>query len=134
MSNYVGALKYQAPYRSGSTVTYEPDGSALQGGSNLTDYATFCQDCHSSPMSAYGLSHTPIDWATSAGDKHGKRAANATSGNYIDIDAPFSNTSGGQYVLACTDCHEPHGAPNLMLIRKEVNGAALSGTISTLTP
>lgn len=136
MSDYVSGLRYQAPYRNSSTNAYEPDGSTTQDGSNLTDYATFCQDCHSSSMtgSPYNLSHTPIDWATSAGDKHGKRAANATSGNYIDIDNPYSNTYGGQYVLSCTDCHEPHGAPNVMLIRKEVNRAVLSGTISTITP
>jgi hypothetical protein len=134
MSDYASGLRYQAPYRNGSTSAYEPDGSTTQDGSNLADFVTFCQDCHSSSMtgSPYNLSHTPIDWATSAGDKHGKRAADATSGNYIDIDNPFSNTYGGQYVLSCTDCHEPHGAPNLMLIRKEVNGAVL-GTISTLT-
>ncbi|MEW6570404.1 MAG: hypothetical protein AB1390_04420 [Nitrospirota bacterium] len=131
MSNYATGYRYQAPYRVGGA-TYEPDGSATQNGSNLTDYVTFCQDCHLSSMTAYGLSNTPINWET--GDKHGKTAATATSGNYIDIDTPFSNTYGGQYVLACTDCHEPHGAPNLMLIRKEVNGTALAGTISTLTP
>jgi hypothetical protein len=136
MSNYASGFRYQAPYRNGSTSAYEPDGSTTQDGSNLTDYASFCQDCHSSSMtgSPYNLSRTPIDWATSAGDKHGKRAANATSGNYIDIDNPYSNTYGGQYVLSCTDCHEPHGAPNVMLIRKEVNRAVLSGTISTITP
>ena len=134
MSDYASGLRYQAPYRNGSTSAYEPDGSTTQDGSNLSSFATFCQDCHSSSMtgSPYNLSRTPIDWATSSGDKHGKRAADATSGNYIDIDNPFSNTYGGQYVLSCTDCHEPHGAPNLMLIRKEVNGGALSGTISTI--
>lgn len=124
MSDYASGFRYQAPYRNGSTSAYEPDGSTTQDGSNLTDYATFCQDCHSNSMT--GLSNTPIDWATSAGDKHGKRAADETSGNYIDIDNPYSNTYGGQYVLSCTDCHEPHGAPNLMLIRQEVNGGTLS--------
>ncbi len=126
MSNYVGALKYQAPYRVGGT-TYEPDGSTTQDGSNLIDYATFCQDCHSSSMTSYGLPNTPINWAT--GDKHGKTGAD----NTISVDNPYSNTFVGQYVLACTDCHEPHGAPNVMLIREEVNGGTLS-TISTLTP
>ncbi|MEW6067755.1 MAG: hypothetical protein AB1610_05655 [Nitrospirota bacterium] len=130
MSNYVGALKYQAPYRVGGA-TYEPDGSTYQDGSNLTDYVTFCQDCHVTDMGNvpydYGLDNTPIDWAI--GDKHGKIGADGA----ISVDNPYSNTYLGQYVLACTDCHEPHGAPNLMLIREEVNGGTLS-TISTLTP
>lgn len=137
MSNYT--TKYKAPYRFGSNTTYEPDGSATTNGSNLTDYVTFCQDCHSSSMTAYGLSHTPINWETlggdvsTSGDKHGKNVATTN----ICVDPPYNATSsctavtiGQEKVLSCTDCHEPHGAPNLMLIRKEVNGSILNGTVS----
>lgn len=129
MSNYVGALKYQAPYRSGSTVTYEPDGSALQGGSNLTDYATFCTDCHTStPNSVWSTTLSrylrAIDWNN---EKHGKGLAEGA----ITVDAPYSSTMG--YVLSCTDCHEPHGSYNAFLIRNEVNGGTLGATITTFS-
>lgn len=129
MSDYVGSLTYQAPYRYGSTSTYEPDGSSstTTNGSNLADMNTFCLDCHSSDMSSYGLNNTPIDWSTS-GDKHG--LAGADGG--IDIKAPYSGSNYGAYVLACTDCHEPHGSPNIMLIRQEVNGDYLKDSSGNL--
>ena len=133
MSDYTAY--YQAPYRNGGVANgYEPDGSTTTDGSNLTDYVTFCQDCHAS----YSLPNTPIDWTTtggeSGGDKHGKNIATATSGANINLKEPYLTawtTSG--LVVACTDCHEPHGAPNVMLIRNEVNGAALAAAITTIT-
>jgi len=140
MSDYTNY--YQAPYRVGGAIEpykYEPDGSDTTNGSNLTDYVTFCQDCHSDyNMSAYGLSNTPIDWdsdsgtgdAVTAGDKHGKNAGTT----HVYLNAPYAaawtaNDPNG-IVLACTDCHEPHGAPNLMLIRNEVNGGTLTANIT----
>jgi len=123
MSSYASGYTYQAPYRYGSTTTYEPDGSTTTDGSNLTDFVTFCQDCHSSSMTGppYNLLHTPINWEAT-GDKHGKGAADGT----ISVKNPYSNSSIGWYVLSCLDCHEPHGAPNPFLIRKEVNGGTVS--------
>ncbi len=137
MSDFVGALMYQAPYRYGSTTTFEPDGSTTQDGSNLTDFATFCTDCHNPSNTIYsttlGRNLKPIDWVTtggeSGGDKHGINGA--TVG--IAVDPPFSPSNYGQYVLSCTDCHEPHGSPNRYLIRKEVNGSLLAGTVGSGT-
>ncbi|MFZ5907254.1 MAG: hypothetical protein ACOYVJ_07570 [Nitrospirota bacterium] len=116
---------YQAPYRFGSTTTYEPDGSAFPDGSNLTDYVTFCTDCHTStPNSVWSSTLNrylrAIDWDV---EKHGKGNADGA----ISMDNPYGAVMGK--VLACTDCHEPHGAPNVTLIRKEVNG----GTLSAIT-
>lgn len=134
MSDYTAF--YQAPYRfEGVGNGYEPDGSAITtNGSNLACYATFCQDCHTSTMSDYGLTHTGIDWTTtggeSGGDKHGM---NPATGNVHYLNAPYAGawTASG-LVLSCTDCHEPHGAPNEMLIRGEVNGGQVTiGTIGT---
>ena len=129
MSDYSGY--YQAPYRNGSTTVYEPDGSSTKNGSNLTDYVTFCQDCHSSDMTAapYSLSHTPVDWSTpggdvlTAGDKHGKNVATVD----VTLKAPYASEWGlaNGLVLACTDCHEPHGSSSDMTIRGEVNGATV---------
>jgi len=138
MSDYAGALLYQAPYRYGSTTSYEPDGSSTtQDGSNLTDFVSLCTDCHNTTNTIYSTTLSrnlgPIDWVTtggeSGGDKHGINGA--TVG--IAIDPPFSPLKYGQYVLSCTDCHEPHGSPNPYLIRREVNGSLLAGTVGSGT-
>ncbi len=133
MSDYVGALSYQAPYRYNSTTSFEPDGSTTQDGSNLTDFVSLCTDCHNTTNTIYsttrGRNLGTIDWVTTGGetggDKHGKNYA--TVG--IAIDPPFDPINYGQYVLSCTDCHEPHGSPNAYLIRREVNGGVLAGTV-----
>ena len=127
LSSYAGSKQYQAPYRYGSTSYYEPDGSTTTDGSNLTDMNTFCLSCHSSDMSSYGLSHTPIDWSESSGDKHGLYPADGSA----NLKAPYSDSNTGNYVLACTDCHEPHGSSNIFLIRKEINGSSLTVTSFT---
>jgi hypothetical protein len=126
MSNYTA--NYQAPHRYGSTTAYEPDGSVTTDGSNLTDFVTFCTDCHNTSNTIYsttlGRNLRTIDWNN---EKHGKGNAEGA----ITVDVPYSSTMG--YVLSCTDCHEPHGAPNAFLIRKEVNGGTLGATITTFS-
>ena len=130
MSDYASGYTYQAPYYFNSTTTYEPDGSATTNGSNLTDYVTFCTDCHnpsfdgqvsSQQKSAFTGGWQPIiynpDWGSTS--PHGKIAAGGMGGNR---KAPY-DVGGINYVLSCTDCHEPHGSPNGMLIRREVNGS-----------
>ena len=129
MSDYTS--RYQAPYRYNSTTTYEPDGSTTQDGSNLTDFNTFCTDCHNATNTIYstalGRNLKTINWDN---EKHGKRDANG----YITVDPPYTSGSGSLgYVLACTDCHEPHGSPNAFLIRNEVNGGVLDGTITSFS-
>ena len=130
MSDY--STHYQAPYRYNSTVRYEPDGStSIDDGSNLTDVNTFCSDCHNSSNTIYsttlGRNLKQIDWNS---EKHGRGNADI----YISVDTPYTvgSTQMG-YVLACTDCHEPHGSPNVFLLRKEVNGAVLSADITSPT-
>jgi hypothetical protein len=134
---------YQAPYWYGST-NYEPANNTTYDGSNLPDYNTFCTDCHNATNTIYsttlGRDLKKIDWETTggdsstAGDKHGKNSATTN----ICVDPPYNSTSsctttGLGKVLSCLDCHEPHGAPNTFLIRKEVNKSVLSGTVSTGT-
>ncbi|MBU4179829.1 MAG: cytochrome c3 family protein, partial [Actinobacteria bacterium] len=121
---------YQAPYRYNSTTTYEPDGSTTTSGSNLTDYATFCTDCHNTTYTT--INSTPlvrnlktINWST---EKHGNGVGNAA------LALPYtSGPSGPNYVLSCTDCHEPHGSPNSYLTRKEVNNGVVTITGNTMT-
>lgn len=124
---------YQAPYRYNSTTTYEPDGSTTQDGSNMTDYVTFCTDCHNATNTIYsntlGRNLYMIDWS-SAGDKHGGRAR-GTDGDVYDkgmLKAPYDDASS--YVMSCLDCHEPHGSENAYLLRSEVNGVVISNPIS----
>ena len=109
---------YQAPNaRSG----YEPDASATQDGSNLTDYVTFCTDCHDNSNSIYSNMLERylymIDWNV---EKHGKGRASDRP-EYSDFLSPYQDAQCGSYILACTDCHEPHGAPNIFLTRQRVN-------------
>ena len=110
---------YQAPYRySGGC---EPDGGdcndLINQAKKTPNYVTFCQDCHSKDMSKYGLSHTPIDWEKNV---HGERDS-WSSNDTDERKAPYNATAN--YILSCTDCHEPHGSPNFKyLIRREVNG------------
>ena len=124
---------YQPPNY--ATSNLEPDGvtniKATQA-EKTPDYVTFCTNCHTSTPNTVWSSTLnrwlkPIDWTT---EKHGK--GNADS--YITVDAPYTSGSDSLgYVLSCLDCHEPHGSPNAFLIRKEVNGGALGGSISTFS-
>lgn len=131
MSDYSGLSTYQAPYRFNSTITYEPEGSTTQDGSNLADYVTFCTDCHNTTNIVYsttlGRNLKTIDWNN---EKHGKGNADGS----LCGDAPYpSGASGLGKVLSCTDCHEPHGSPNAFLTRQEVNGAVLAGSIGAFS-
>jgi hypothetical protein len=129
MSDY--SLGYQAPLR--FTANYEPDGSLTQDGSNLTDYVTFCTDCHNNTniinSTDLGRNLNTFDWAV---EKHGQGVADNNIPNVnepvtcSEILAPYQVGLCGNYVLACTDCHEPHGSPNLFLVRKEVNSAVVT--------
>ncbi len=93
---------------------------------SIPDYVTFCLECHSSDFDS--LARDPIDWGP-YGDVHGDSVATGTS--YGDVIAPYSENqilNGFNYVLACTDCHDPHGSPNIFLIKTVVNGQPVSVT------
>jgi hypothetical protein len=157
MSDYAfdhGGL-YHAPYRYGSTANYEPDGSATTDGSNLPDYVTFCSDCHDATNDIYSTSLDrdlkKVGWSQTsrscegypAGDYHGSITrcfgidGNTASGcgcsepdcsNWGYLKEPYYTAVYDNYILCCTDCHEPHGAVNgdnstiPYLLRKTVNG------------
>ncbi len=137
-------LYYQAPYYyySVTPVGYEPNNSTtIYDGSNIPDYVTFCTDCHNSTNIIYSNTLLrdlkTIDWVNTGGeaggDKHGKNVATQDgTGGYVNLDDPYNTVWGSAngLVLSCTDCHEPHGASSVMLIRNEVNGAALTGVIT----
>jgi len=125
MSNYTAG--YQAPYYN-SAATYEPDGSAASDPSKLPDYVTFCTDCHNTTNTIYSTPLTrnlyTINWSS---EMHGGGVA-TNNGALNEIIAPYQDAQLGNYVTACTDCHEPHGSTNNYLIRKEVNNGTVTVT------
>ena len=146
---------YQAPYYYHSTSSYEPGASLVTDGSNVVDWNTFCTRCHNKTNVIYsttlGRNLRNIDWidpisvsttgAETGGDKHGQ--GNATGNITMTLLPPYSTylishgyTSG--ITLSCLDCHEPHGAPNIMLLRRVINGNdtwddTYTGTIINVT-
>ena len=128
---------YQPPYCWNST-NLEPDCSSsdrVTQASKTPDYVTFCTDCHNTsnqlPSQILGSISVPprdsgagvryIDWDN---EKHGKGAAD----DAVCLKNPYT-TDLDNKVVSCLDCHEPHGAPNAVLIRREVNGDLLETTI-----
>ncbi len=113
---------YRDPYRSTVTPTFEPDGnSAQQGGANSVNYVAFCTTCHNDTNAIYSSDLfrqlNVIDWPLV--EKHGQEFAD----DDIQMNGPYSSGNGSLgYVLSCLDCHEPHGAVNVFLIRGKVNG------------
>ncbi|MDY6954439.1 MAG: hypothetical protein SWE60_23285, partial [Thermodesulfobacteriota bacterium] len=119
MSEYTN--KYQAPYYVGD-ITYEPANDSTTSGSNLPNFFNFCMNqCHtaSGVLSTEHGSLTEIDWSTT-GDFHGRD--NNPSDGYGYTVAPYTAGEDHNYVLSCTDCHEPHGSENEWLLRTCVNG------------
>jgi len=108
---------YQAP---NAVSGYEPDGSTIQDGSNLTDYATLCTDCHNNSNTIYSnvLNRNlhKFDWNV---EKHGLGDADDDDEDLTEVKVPYGDST--RHVLACTDCHEPHGTLNNFLIRPYVN-------------
>jgi hypothetical protein len=126
--------QYQSPYYGNTSGTmFEPSGSSFPtNGSDLPDYVTFCLDCH---IQSVGTpARKAIDWTTS-GDKHGGRVSNDVNCSGMweqgSRSAPYDNAVNN-YVLSCTDCHEPHGGRNRhYLIRRFINGQAVAEDTST---
>jgi len=120
---------YWAPKRLGSG--YEPDGSSTQDGSNMANYVSLCYDCHNITNVIWSTrlnrNLKRISWAS--GDFHGGVAKNDGNdgfpGESGDLLEPYKVSGSYQkanYILNCTDCHEPHGSPNEFLLRPTLNG------------
>lgn len=123
-------VDYQAPLRGDSGYEPGPAGSSVTDGSNLVDFVWFCAyQCHRR-NSVPGVER--VNWyhvdegsgGTWEGDPsaHGRLAANG--GAFGVLKAPYSEASRGDYMLSCTDCHEPHGSTNPTLLRITVNGVS----------
>lgn len=113
--------RYQAPYYKGGT-NYEPANNSTYDGRNLPNFVNFCtSQCHTrndvSSSDHPSRNLIQIDW-DSTGDQHGRVHNDSGLGYTI---APYVNIATN-YVLSCTDCHEPHGSTNEWLLRTCVNG------------
>jgi len=130
---------YQSPcYGSNNNIAclYEPAGDGTYDGSNLPDYVTFCLDCHQYQQ------HDPersavvkaIAWGPT-GDRHGGYQSNDCSAYGLNIELGSERlpyVGPYNYVLSCTDCHEPHaGRKRIHLIRRFINGEAVAAGISS---
>ncbi len=129
MSDY--SSSYVAPYSNTTTLKREPDNGIITDGAKTPDYVGFCTDCHNSTNTIWSTTLNRnlkvINWGA---EKHGGLAPEA-GGESIHIGEPYASSGKSNFVLSCLDCHEPHGSPNLTLIRRRVNGGNLSTTIST---
>jgi hypothetical protein len=112
--------RYQAPYYKGGT-NYEPANNSTYDGSNLPNFVNFCtSQCHARNdvySSTLSRNLIQIDWSNT-GDQHGRVHDDSGLGYTV---APYVSTVTN-YVLSCTDCHEPHGSTNEWLLRNCVNG------------
>ena len=134
MSDWTSAYVYQAPYYVGGS-NYEPANNGTPDGSNLPNFVDACaQTCH---RKANVPDVLEVNWKLSSttgwpGDpsRHGKKAAEFVG--FGILEPPYSNgydpglqsDGRGDYVLSCTDCHEPHGSTNPTLLRTTVNGVS----------
>ncbi len=108
---------YQAPYYKGGS-NYEPAGDNTSNGSNLPEIISFCLDCHKHPVPSTERGGAILRVPKLENDQHGLRHEDGANGYTI---APYGNASRN-YILSCTDCHEPHGSENEWLLRTCVNG------------
>ncbi len=128
-----GSFSYEAPF---ATIdTREPAGVGDQDGVNTPNYVTFCSSCHNPDTTLWSTTLNreikKINWGDIGlgQDKHGLFSRDGTDHfrePYAAVAAIKSNM-----VLSCLDCHEAHGSPNIMLVRRRMNGENLEGVISS---
>jgi cytochrome c1 len=127
------STSYMAPYYGSGPWDpedgpFEPANDTFSDGSNLPNFATFCWDCHRYNViysTDQGRSLRPVNWTTSDTEPghrnvHGLYTFSPRHNGVGSLKPPYNDTTN--YVLSCTDCHEPHGSPNEYLLRTSVNG------------
>lgn len=130
MSSFLG---YEAPYA--FTISREPAGVGDSAGAKTPDYVGFCTSCHDQDNFIWSTTLNrevkKINWGnTGLGpSKHGdlsREGNNSFREPYATAAAIKTN-----FVLSCLDCHEPHGAINIMLLRRRANGENLEGILTS---
>jgi len=114
MADYIGGRIYQPPFQANGA-SYERDAYSQP------DYNTLCLECHGREGGLASEQHgtvVKIEWGSAV--SHGR--GSPVYLNNGPIRAPYEHSKVGNYILCCTDCHEPHGSRNEWLLRTEVNG------------
>ncbi|MBW1744711.1 MAG: hypothetical protein JRJ47_14990 [Deltaproteobacteria bacterium] len=128
MADYASGLSgvYQPPQKVGGGFEWIDDNQA-------PDYNTLCMDCHSGPITDNFTYRWDRDLVSLAwfeqnssttgwhGNRHGAEDRK-TTGDRGTLKSPYNDDENTNYILMCTDCHEPHGSKNYMLLRTCVNG------------
>lgn len=129
MSAFLG---YEAPYA--FATSREPAGLGDQDGAKTPDYVGFCTSCHNQDNVIWSTTLNreikKINWGNSGlgTTKHGdltREGNNSFREPYLTAAALKSN-----FVLSCLDCHESHGASNIMLLRSRANGENLEAAVT----
>jgi hypothetical protein len=137
MAYYVDSLQvinavYQPPYR----YPYTDGNHEWANAGQAPDYVSLCLECHELTLNnnyslvystRYGDYLGGPEWYRESGtvDVHGAEEENQWSN--IGTRKPPYDGSEPNYILMCTDCHEPHGSQNRSLLRSFVNGRDKSG-------
>ncbi|MBI5444182.1 MAG: hypothetical protein HY900_23595 [Deltaproteobacteria bacterium] len=129
MSSYAS---YEAPYAFGTG--REPGGVGDPDGTKTPDYVGFCTVCHNTANTIWSTTLNrnlkKVNWAATGEqrDKHGSLARDGSS----YFREPYNTAAAVKvnFVLSCLDCHEAHGAPNIMLLRRRMNAEDLDGPVT----
>lgn len=128
MSSY---LNYEAPFA--FVAGREPAGIGDQNGTNTPNYVGFCTSCHNPDNTIWSTTLDreikKVDWGDIGmlGDKHGAQPRDGVD----QLREPYATSAAtkSNFVLSCLDCHESHGSPNTMMLRRRINGEELEGIV-----
>jgi hypothetical protein len=131
MSNYTS---YEAPLAFADI--REPAGIGEADGGNTPDYVSFCTSCHKPDNTLLSTTLNrevkKINWETLGPqlDKHGAQLRDGAD----FFREPYAGAAAlkSNFVLSCLDCHETHGSPNTMMLRRRINGENLEGVVDTI--
>ena len=137
MADYVDSLPvingvYQPPY----IYPYTDGNYEWTSADQAPDYVSLCLECHQLTennnfslvySTRYGEYLGGPEWYRETGtlDAHGAGEKISTIGT---VGPPYGNDDLN-YILMCTDCHEPHGSQNRSLLRSFVNGRDKSDVV-----
>jgi hypothetical protein len=130
MSSFLG---YEAPYA--FATSREPAGVGDPDGAKTSDFVNFCTSCHNLDNVIWSTSFNrevkKINWGNigQGPSKHGDLSRDANS----SFREPYATAASikTNFVLSCLDCHESHGATNIMLLRSRANGENLEADVTS---
>jgi len=113
---------YQPPYKYGVT-TYE-----WEDASHAPNYIELCLNCHDTEITKT-RGDDPMGFVIDPILLYHDQHLQGHSGNHSfgSLKEPYGPMHGydsnTNFILMCTDCHEPHGSPNYRMLRTRINGS-----------